>query len=190
MISFLRQYVFHNFLLKLMALIIAALLWMAVNNEPTSEIAVTVPIEFQHVPQGIEITSERIPAAQVRVSGPGRVVRRAGQLDRRCGELLERAATEQNQLTMAQRTRGFGALRDLAERTGRTDDPVVRQRLAAHLGEVMNKFFRGGGIDVPGGDARAFLREPAGRSAANAGGGSRNDDDLIAQTCRFHYVQS
>jgi alkylation response protein AidB-like acyl-CoA dehydrogenase len=57
---------------------------------------------------------------------------RAGQLDRRCGELLERAATEQNQLTMAQRTRGFGALRDLAERTGRTDDPVVRQRLAAH----------------------------------------------------------
>jgi YbbR domain-containing protein len=75
MISFLRRYVFHNFLLKLMALIIAVLLWVAVNNEPTSEIAITVPIEFQHVPQGLEITSERIPEAQVRVSGPGRVVR-------------------------------------------------------------------------------------------------------------------
>lgn len=81
MISFLRRYVFHNFLLKLMALIIAVLLWVAVNNEPTSEIAITVPIEFQHVPQGIEITSERIPEAQVRVSGPGRVVRSLASSD-------------------------------------------------------------------------------------------------------------
>lgn len=81
MISFLRQYVFHNFLLKLMALIIAVLLWVAVNNEPTSEIAITVPIEFQHVPQGIEITSDRIPEAQVRVSGPGRIVRSLAPTD-------------------------------------------------------------------------------------------------------------
>lgn len=81
MITFLRQYVFHNFLLKLVALAAAVLLWMAISNEPRTEVAITVPIEFQHVPQDIEITTEKIPQAQVRVSGPGRVVRNLADSD-------------------------------------------------------------------------------------------------------------
>lgn len=81
MITFLRQYVFHNFLLKLVALAAAVLLWMAISNEPRTEVALTVPIEFQRVPQDIEITTERIPQAQVRVSGPGRVVRNLAESD-------------------------------------------------------------------------------------------------------------
>lgn len=79
MISFLRQYVFHNFLLKLVALAAAVLLWMAVARDPVAEVAVTVPIEFQHVPDNLEISSEKIPEAQIRVRGPGRVVRNLAQ---------------------------------------------------------------------------------------------------------------
>ena len=57
---------------------------------------------------------------------------RSGLLDRTCGDLLARAGAEQNQLAMSQRTRGTSALRELATTVGRSDDPLVRQRLAAH----------------------------------------------------------
>ncbi len=75
MIDFLRHYVFHNLLLKLFALAVAVLLWMAVARDPIAEVAVTVPIEFLHMPDNLEISSERIPEAQIRVRGPGRIVR-------------------------------------------------------------------------------------------------------------------
>jgi alkylation response protein AidB-like acyl-CoA dehydrogenase len=55
---------------------------------------------------------------------------RAGQLDRTCGELLARA--EQPAMATNQRTRATSALRELAETMGKTADPVMRQRLAAH----------------------------------------------------------
>jgi alkylation response protein AidB-like acyl-CoA dehydrogenase len=57
---------------------------------------------------------------------------RSGSLDRTCGDLLARAGAEQDQLVMSQRTRGTGALRQLAATTGHRDDPLVRQRIAAH----------------------------------------------------------
>src|SRR5512146_778446 len=79
MITFLRRYVFHNFWLKLISLAAAVLLWMAVAREPIAEVAVTVPIEFTHVPENLEISSEKIPEAQIRVRGPGRQVRSLAQ---------------------------------------------------------------------------------------------------------------
>lgn len=75
MITFLRRYVLNNLALKLVSLAIAVLLWLAVSRSPMSEVAVTVPIEFQHVPDNLEISSERIPQVQVRVRGPERNVR-------------------------------------------------------------------------------------------------------------------
>jgi hypothetical protein len=79
MIRFLRAHVFHNLLLKVTALIIAALMWATVARDPAAEVAVTVPIEFQHVPEDIEISSEKIPEAQIRVRGPGRTVSHLAQ---------------------------------------------------------------------------------------------------------------
>jgi len=75
MIRLVRKYVFHNFLLKIVALAVATAMWAAVARDPVAEVAMTVPIEFQHVPENIEISSEAIPQAQVRVRGPGRMVR-------------------------------------------------------------------------------------------------------------------
>ncbi|MGI9101007.1 MAG: CdaR family protein [Terriglobales bacterium] len=79
--SFFRQHVVHNFGLKLVSLIIAALLWMAVAREPVAEVAINVPIEFHNAPEHLEISSEAIPSVQVRVRGPVRTVRELAPAD-------------------------------------------------------------------------------------------------------------
>lgn len=70
-----RRYVLHNFWLKVFSLLAATTLWYAVAREPTAEIAFRVPIEFQHVPENMEIASEKVPEAQIRIRGPERLIR-------------------------------------------------------------------------------------------------------------------
>jgi alkylation response protein AidB-like acyl-CoA dehydrogenase len=55
---------------------------------------------------------------------------RAGMLARTVGSLLERV--EQTAMANNQRTGASSALRELATTMGKTDDPVMRQRLASH----------------------------------------------------------
>ncbi len=75
MIAWLRRRVFPRFGLKVAALCIALLLWSAVGHGPSAEVALTVPIEFTNVPAGLEVSTERIPETEVRLSGPVRIVR-------------------------------------------------------------------------------------------------------------------
>jgi YbbR domain-containing protein len=76
MIGLLRRLVFHNFWLKILSLLIATGLWLAISpDQEPAEVAVRVPIEFQHVPQHLEISSVTIPEAQIRVRGPERIIR-------------------------------------------------------------------------------------------------------------------
>lgn len=74
MITFLRRYVLNNIGLKLLSLLIAVLLWMAFARNPVTEVAINVPIELQHVPDQLEISSEHIPQVQIRLRGPERLV--------------------------------------------------------------------------------------------------------------------
>ena len=74
--DFLHRYVFHNLGLKLISLVLAVGLWLAVARDPVAEVAVDVPIEFHNIPQNLEIISENIPRAQIRLRGPERVVHR------------------------------------------------------------------------------------------------------------------
>lgn len=76
-----RRYVVHNFALKVFSLLAAVALWYAVAREPVAEIGFTVPIEFQHVPENLEIASEKIPEAQIRIRGPQRVAREVAASD-------------------------------------------------------------------------------------------------------------
>ena len=76
MIDFIRRYVTSNLALKLISLALAIGLWLAVARDPVDEIAVEVPIEFHNVPNNLEISTERIPNAQLRLGGPERVVHR------------------------------------------------------------------------------------------------------------------
>jgi YbbR domain-containing protein len=76
MTGLLRRWVLHNFWLKVLSLMIATGLWLAISpDQEPAEVAVRVPIEFQHVPQELEISSVTIPEAQIRVRGPERLVR-------------------------------------------------------------------------------------------------------------------
>jgi YbbR domain-containing protein len=50
------------------------------ENQP-AEVAVRVPIEFQRVPQNLEISSATIPEAQVRLRGPQRLIRQLRSTD-------------------------------------------------------------------------------------------------------------
>ncbi len=76
MTEFLRRWVLHNFWLKVLSLLIATGLWLAISPEQElAEVEVRVPIEFQHVPTHLEISSITIPEAQIRVRGPERLIR-------------------------------------------------------------------------------------------------------------------
>jgi YbbR domain-containing protein len=76
--DFFRRYVVNNLGLKILSLIIAVLLWMAIAVEPKPEVAITVPIEFHNSPDNLEISSETIPQVQVLVKGPSGVVHSLG----------------------------------------------------------------------------------------------------------------
>ena len=74
--DFVRRWVLHNFWLKVLSLLIATGLWLAISpDQEPAEVAVRVPIEFRHVPEGLEISSTTIPDAQIRVRGPERLIR-------------------------------------------------------------------------------------------------------------------
>jgi len=82
MTGFLRRWVLHNFWLKILSLLLATGLWLAISpDQEPAEVAVRVPIEFQHVPAHLEISSVTIPDAQIRVRGPERLVRQLRSSD-------------------------------------------------------------------------------------------------------------
>jgi YbbR domain-containing protein len=74
--DFLHRYVLHNLGLKLLSLALAVGLWLAVARDPVAEVAVDVAIEFHNIPENLEISSENVPRAQIRLRGPERVIHR------------------------------------------------------------------------------------------------------------------
>ncbi len=76
MIGFFQRHVFHNLGLKFLSLLLAAGLWFLISpDQQPAEVAVRAPIVFQHVPPHLEISSELIPEAQIRVRGPEDMIR-------------------------------------------------------------------------------------------------------------------
>lgn len=76
MIAIFKRYVAQNFGLKILSLLVATGLWFLISrDEQPAEVAIRAPIVFQHVPQQLEISTESIPEAQIRVRGPERTIR-------------------------------------------------------------------------------------------------------------------
>ncbi len=76
MMSFLRRWVLHNFWLKVLSLLLATGLWLAIApDQQPAEVTLRVPIEFRHVPPQLEISSVTAPEAQVRVRGSEQMIR-------------------------------------------------------------------------------------------------------------------
>jgi len=75
-IALFKRYVIQNFGLKFLSLVLATGLWFMISkDEQPAEVAIRAPIVFQHVPEQLEISSESIPEAQIRVRGPERMIR-------------------------------------------------------------------------------------------------------------------
>jgi YbbR domain-containing protein len=82
MTGLLKRWVLHNFWLKILSLLLATGLWLAISpDQEPAEVAVRVPIEFLHVPPELEISSATIPDAQIRVRGPERLIRELRSTD-------------------------------------------------------------------------------------------------------------
>jgi YbbR domain-containing protein len=79
--DFLRRRVLHNFGIKLLSLALAVGLWLAVTRDPVAEVAVEVPLEFRNIPENLEISTDSVPRAEIRVRGPQRIVRRLQPAD-------------------------------------------------------------------------------------------------------------
>ena len=78
----LRRLVWYNFGLKVLSVALAVGLWLLITPEQKpAEVALRVPIEFLHVPEDLEISSEAVPDAQVRVRGPEVAVRQVRSTD-------------------------------------------------------------------------------------------------------------
>jgi YbbR domain-containing protein len=75
MASFFQRYIRHNLGLKVLSLMLATGLWLAITREPMAEVERAVPIEFHNIPANLEISSERIPEVQIRIRGPVRLIR-------------------------------------------------------------------------------------------------------------------
>jgi YbbR domain-containing protein len=74
MAGFLKRAIVHNFGLKLIAVLLAVGLWLAVSSDPPAEVEIKVPIEFHHLAENLEIDSATFTEAQVRVRGPERLI--------------------------------------------------------------------------------------------------------------------
>lgn len=74
MLNFFRRYIFHDFGLKLFSLLMAILLWATVTRDFVTEVALNVPVEFHGMPENLQISSDSVPPAQVRLRGPARQV--------------------------------------------------------------------------------------------------------------------
>jgi YbbR domain-containing protein len=75
MAGFFRRYVMNDLGMKVLSLVLATGLWLAITREPVAEVERAVPIEFHNIPANQEISSERIPEVRIRVRGPVRLVR-------------------------------------------------------------------------------------------------------------------
>jgi YbbR domain-containing protein len=73
--NFFRKYVLKNLALKVASLAVAVLLWWVVGRDPTIAIPMTVPLEFHHAPDNLEMNSDGPLQAQITMRGPERLLR-------------------------------------------------------------------------------------------------------------------
>ncbi len=65
----------HNWHLKLISVVLAAMLWMLIATETSSEIGMEVPLEYRNIPAQMEITGDTTNTVQVRLRGSANILR-------------------------------------------------------------------------------------------------------------------
>ena len=70
-----RSWIFENSGLKVISLILGASLWYIVAGERGTEIVLSIPLEFQNVPEGLEVIEESAQQVDVRLRGSSEFLR-------------------------------------------------------------------------------------------------------------------
>lgn len=78
--NWLRRWLTENLALKLLALLLAVVIWGAVGGDVSTEILVTVPVEFRNVPDQVRYQADP-SRVDLRVRGPRWMVRQAAAAD-------------------------------------------------------------------------------------------------------------
>jgi YbbR domain-containing protein len=113
MMGLVRRWALHNFWLKALSLLLATGLWMAISrDQEPAEVVLRVPIEFQHMPPELEISSPTIPDALIRVRGPEHLIRELRSTDIHAE--LELADTKPGERTFDLKAQQIRLQRELA----------------------------------------------------------------------------
>ena len=70
-----RSWIFENSGLKVISLILGVSLWYIVAGERGTEIVLSIPLEFQNVPEGLEVIAESAQQVDVRLRGSSEFLR-------------------------------------------------------------------------------------------------------------------
>jgi YbbR domain-containing protein len=70
-----KHWIVHNWLLKVVSVFLATLVWAAVSNQASSEIGLEVPLEYRNIPHQLEITGDMTTTVQVRLRGSSNVIK-------------------------------------------------------------------------------------------------------------------
>src|SRR5215475_3898687 len=70
-----KYWITNNWHLKIVSLVLAVMLWMAVANQASSEIGLEVPLEYRNIPRQLEITGDMTNTVQVRLRGSSSLIK-------------------------------------------------------------------------------------------------------------------
>jgi YbbR domain-containing protein len=74
-VQFPKHWITHNWLLKIVSLILAATLWTTVADQASSELGLEVPLEYRNIPAQLEVAGDMPNTVQVRLRGSSNVIR-------------------------------------------------------------------------------------------------------------------
>jgi len=70
-----REFLTRNWFAKLFSVVLATMLWITISGEANSEIGIIVPLEYRNVPHLLEITGDTTNSVEVRLRGPGTLIK-------------------------------------------------------------------------------------------------------------------
>jgi YbbR domain-containing protein len=69
-----KNLLFHNFGLKIAAVLLSMVLWLFVTSRGQSEMSLDVPIEFKNIPAGLEMVSNSAKTVSLNIRGQERFI--------------------------------------------------------------------------------------------------------------------
>lgn len=66
---------FDNLGIKILSLVLAVILWIFVTSQERSEVGFSIPIQLKNIPESLEILRTSAEYMNVRISGPGAIIK-------------------------------------------------------------------------------------------------------------------